>query len=635
MMMMRGRIAVLVLVVMVLTGLPALPAAAAREPLSPTGLTATVVSAHEVDLSWNPVDGATSYEVWWGADPYYPYYYEYLDSTTQTGYRHAYLGAAGTYFYAVRTITRKGSSPLSAFVSATTPPEAPTLLQAEVIKADQVQLYWQPGQGATSYRVSAVAADGTETPLTVLQAGERGAIVQTVAETHYVLRVRGLAGTLLSFDYATVEITTPPREPSYVAIATPSPVPAGATTLEFYVAGTESFQPTYGTLSVSVDGGPATTVPVNQKYATLQVTVDPGTHQFSADYSGDGAFLPSHAEETFYAVVPAPAFAPEVMDSTTIASVAAADVTCDGRADLVSLSAPQDGTDPRLAVLPAQPDGTLGAARYSPVPLGTNSIAAGDLTRDGCADVAMLGGDLLTLVGSPSGLSTGPRTRTDGSMSNITLYDLTKDGVPDAVVNDLSGVVMLPGNGRGGFERPRTIVPDLAAYEVADLSGDGLLDVLTSRDGELRAWFQSSTGQFTLSWSSSGPIATFGVGDVNGDRRADVALGYWEGNPAVVVLSGQDGRRLASVPALYQSPSLLRVGDVDGNGQGDILGLDSGFGASFASLTYAGVPTAPQTVTVAPYSFYVQDFLLTDVSQDGRTDVVTWGLYGLAVARQT
>ena len=218
-----SRIASVVLTALALVAAAALPAAAAAGPSAPSGLTATAVSAREVELHWNPVSGATAYEVWWGDI----YYSEYVATTTQTTFRHTQLGPGETYSYAVRTVTRRGLSPLSAFVEVTTPPEAPTLVQAEVLKADQVQLSWQPGAGADSYAITEVAADGTEVQVTVLSLQPRYAVVQTVADTHHVFRIRGVSGTLLSLEFATVEVTTPPREPSVINHESPSPVPAG------------------------------------------------------------------------------------------------------------------------------------------------------------------------------------------------------------------------------------------------------------------------------------------------------------------------------------------------------------------------------------------------------------------------
>src|SRR6266540_3421703 len=451
------RIASLTLFVAALVGASvgavAPAAVAASDPLPPTGLTATAVSSTEVALTWNPVSGATGYEVWWGDR----YYSEYLATTTQTTFRHTSLGPGGTYGYAVRTVTRKALSPLSAFVEVTTPPEAPTLLQAEVIKADQVRLSWQPGRGALTYAITEVAADGTERPSTVLEMQERTAVVQTVAETEYTFRIRGVNGALQSLDYGTVGITTPPREPSVINHDSPSPVPAGETVLTFSIVGTQTLQPTYGTLGVSIDGGPVATATVDQKTATLAATLAPGTHSMSADYSGDGAFLPSHADFTFFDAVAAPTFAVEAIDSSDVSAAAAADVTCDGIADLVSASRALDGSGASLDVRPGRQDGTLGPVRSTALPWPAGSLAAGDLNRDGCADVAVLGTDLLTFTGAPAGLAQGSRIRASGLMSNVSVHDMTHDGLLDAVVNHTDGVVMLPGNGRGGFGRSRTI----------------------------------------------------------------------------------------------------------------------------------------------------------------------------------
>lgn len=59
----------------------------------------------------------------------------------------------------------------SPVVAVTTPPEAPAGVEAEVVKADEVRLSWSRADGATSYAVSVVAADGSETPATILAMG--------------------------------------------------------------------------------------------------------------------------------------------------------------------------------------------------------------------------------------------------------------------------------------------------------------------------------------------------------------------------------------------------------------------------------------------------------------------------------
>jgi Bacterial Ig-like domain (group 3) len=90
-------------------------------------------------------------------------------------------------------------------------------------------------------------------------------------------------------------VTTPPREPSVVYLAVPRPVPAGPTTLTFRVEGTQTLQPTSGTLEVSINGGPTKQATVEQSTAELPVDLTPGTYDVTMSYSGDGAFLPSSA----------------------------------------------------------------------------------------------------------------------------------------------------------------------------------------------------------------------------------------------------------------------------------------------------------------------------------------------------
>jgi hypothetical protein len=623
----RRRIAALVLLVTALVGAVASPAGAASTgPQPPTGLTATAVSATEVVLTWNPVDQASGYEVWWGDQ----YFSEYLATTTATTFRHTSLGPGGTYSYAVRTVTRKGFSPLSAFVTVQTPPQAPTLLAAEVVKADQVRLSWQPGQGALSYAISELAADGTERPSTVLDLQERGALVQTVADTHYTFRVRGVNGTLQSLDYGSVEISTPPREATVISLDSPSPVPAGDTGLSFSVVGQQSFQPPSGTLSISVDGGPVVTATFEQKYVTVQVRLVPGSHSLSADYSGDGAFLPSHADFTYFVAVTAPGFTAQALDPSDVSAAAAADVTCDGITDLISASRQPDGSATSLDVRPGQPDGTLGPVRATALPWAANSLAAADLNRDGCADVAVLGTDLLTYTGAPAGLVTGTRVRAGGTSSNLTLSDINRDGVPDAVVNTTAGVAMLPGNGRGGFGRSQTLVPVLEVYAVGDLDGDRLPDVVTSNGSGITAWGQSAAGQFTRRWSTGAAATAITVDDLTGDGRAEVVAA----GAGVTVLSGQDGSQQGTVPGVYSAPQVITTGDVDGDGARDIVTMDGNWSIG-VSLTWAGEPTALQYRRIDPYGVAPRGVLLADLSRDGRADVVALDYsYGLVLARQ-
>jgi hypothetical protein len=276
------------------------------------------------------------------------------------------------------------------------------------------------------------------------------------------------------------------------------------------------------------------------------------------------------------------------------------------------------------------------------LPGGVSSLATGDLDRDGCADVAAVLGpqlELWTFRGSAAGLVSGTRVRAAGVVSTVALRDLTGDGLLDAVVGNGigGGVSVLAGTGRGGFGRARTIIASQERFDVADLDGDGRLDVVTVDQGQLHGWGQSADGQFLLRWSSPlGPSPSgIAVGDVTGDGRAEIVVGDLAAPEGITVLLGTDGQPQATVPVIKGPPLAVATGDIDGDEVGDIVSVDFYNGLIGVSLTWAGVPTAQQYVGTDPRLFGLRDLLVADVTQDGRADVVAVaGDPGLVVFRR-
>jgi hypothetical protein len=392
---------------------------------------------------------------------------------------------------------------------------------------------------------------------------------------------------------------------------------------------------------VSIDGGPVTRVTVEQSTAELPVTLAPGTYTVTMTYSGDGAFLPSEATKPLYVARPIPTFTSDVVDpSSQVYAVAAADVTCDGRTDLVAASYTSDGSTAQLDVHPGLADGTFAPVLTTTLPggVGASSLASGDLDRDGCADIAApLGTELWTFRGSPAGLGSGTRVRAAGAVTTVALRDLTGDGLLDAVVGG-AGVSVLPGNGRGGFGRAQTIIASQEGFHVADLDGDGRLDVVTALQGELHGWGQSADGRFLLRWSTPlGPSPSgIAVEDVTGDGRAEIVLADLVAPEGITVLSGADGQPRATVPVVNWPPLAVAAGDIDGDGVRDIVSVDFYNGLIGVSLTWAGTPTAQQYAGGDPRLFGLRGLLVADVTQDGRADVVAVDAGpGLVVFRQT
>jgi hypothetical protein len=137
-------------------------------PGAPTGVSATAGDA-QVTLAWNPVSGATSYNVKRGTTtggPYTTVATVATNADTDTG-----LTNGTTYYYVITAVNSVGESPNSAEVNATPQPSlppAPTNLVAAGGNA-QVTLTWSPASGAVTYNLKRSTTSGG--PYTTIASG--------------------------------------------------------------------------------------------------------------------------------------------------------------------------------------------------------------------------------------------------------------------------------------------------------------------------------------------------------------------------------------------------------------------------------------------------------------------------------
>jgi len=141
---------------------------AATPPAAPATLTATAVSASQVDLSWSAVADATGYRVERSTDGATWASLAQLAGGV-TSHSDTGLASGTTYHYRVVATNAGGESPPSPVASATTPatgdltaPTAPTGLKATSAKR-KVNLSWASstdagGSGLAGYRVSRATA---------------------------------------------------------------------------------------------------------------------------------------------------------------------------------------------------------------------------------------------------------------------------------------------------------------------------------------------------------------------------------------------------------------------------------------------------------------------------------------------
>jgi fibronectin type 3 domain-containing protein len=133
-------------------------------PAPPTGLTASQGTfADHIRLSWEPVQGATSYTIERAQTQDGPF--TSLGQTSQTFYEDRDVVAGVVYWYRVRACSRLGCSeptpPVSGYVGSQGPPPPQNLSATDGTEPLLVLVTWDPSPGATFYKVyRAERADG-------------------------------------------------------------------------------------------------------------------------------------------------------------------------------------------------------------------------------------------------------------------------------------------------------------------------------------------------------------------------------------------------------------------------------------------------------------------------------------------
>ena len=271
----------------------------------------------------------------------------------------------------------------------------------------------------------------------------------------------------------------------------------------------------------------------------------------------------------------------------SLSGIAVGDVDLDGKPDFVVV-----GNAQRLAVLVASPDGALeGTAVLPDSVMPLYKVAITDLDSDGRPDLVLLGNGAvytmknITARSCQSSLVARPPT-TGGFGSGVVATDLDRDGKLDLVIEYAEKTVaVLLGHGDGTFAPPTTF-PASAFTDTT--SGEGV---------------------------------RIAVGDMDRDGKPDLVLsthhddgGLQSTTGAVSVLFGHaDGTFEPPVDVLVDAPAPLVVGNVDGDGDPDIVAL----GGVSVSLGRGDRTVPPFVVTPA----FASCIAAADFDRDGRTDV--------------
>ena len=346
------------------------------------------------------------------------------------------------------------------------------------------------------------------------------------------------------------------------------------------------------------DGKPDA-VTVNNRFANnISLLVGAGDCQFyqpphfklqenelvAADFNGDGLTDLASPHEVWLGNstgVPGPAMP---YRSPFYSSLAAGDFNGDSKLDLVG------GTyRGELAIALGNGDGTFQASTKTG--LAAAQLAVGDFNQDGKLDVAGLDKCSVYLnQGNGDGTFRAvSATGTDGCYA-IAAADFNGDGNLDILTAGSrvkTDVTLMLGNGDGTFRRSSVDVGRIPEFMAAgDFNGDGKADFAIisyySNSGEfgtVTIFLSNGDGTFQAPRGfSMGTVAQAGmnVADVNGDGKLDLIFSAVDAGSVSVLLGNGDGSFEAPrLFAAYFQPSVVAVGDFNGDGKPD-MAINSG-----------------------------------------------------------
>jgi hypothetical protein len=199
---------------------------------------------------------------------------------------------------------------------------------------------------------------------------------------------------------------------------------------------------------------------------------------------------------------------------------------------------------------------------------------------------------VLVLFGKGDGTFDAPGVKFEvGKMpyQRLRATDVNEDGNADIVTSNFEGssVSILFGDGHGNFARKDfSVPPDPFGIAIADLNGDGKLDIATfhysghatdrSKNGVA---VLAGEGHRNFALAKGSPFSTgqypamIAAGDLNGDGIADIVVPNYEDGTLTVYLGGKNGITQANYSPIRvgRTPHGVAIADLNHDGKGEIV----------------------------------------------------------------
>jgi type VII secretion-associated serine protease mycosin len=332
---------------------------------------------------------------------------------------------------------------------------------------------------------------------------------------------------------------------------------------------------------------------------------------------------------------PSSRFAPaQILPLARPGAIAIADVTADGRNDLVFVAQSGDELTNKLVVFEQLPDRSLAFSQLLDLNFAaTNAMDVGDVDGDQLPDVAVATQGGVQIFGQSNGLLEEVGTVLPGTvLHHLVIADIDADGK-----NDLVGQGAYFRNTGTDFVQVPTfmlILKPSPFAEIGDLNGDTRTDIVING---LMITLQQPNGSFSTVPAPALDAYDGAVGDVTGDGRADI-VAVNRTNPAAVTVYPQqpDGSTGGPVTrSVANSPRAVDVSDVNGDGRHDIV-VAHGMSGVGVALQQADGSLGTETVYPAPLwpSFGPAQLAVGDLDSDGAPDVAGATSGGLALLYQ-